>query len=97
MALIYKNIKSLAAPMEGCNLSVLQSLMSQIDTGELSFYEQKRGFKLTVDLASFNTLKIDTVLYSKINLPFQVSIYNNTFMKTKVFRLVSRKIPNTIN
>lgn len=97
MALISKVINKAAAPMEGANLAVLQSLMDRIDSGELNFYEKTEDFNLTVSLTDFNFLKLDTALYNKINLPFQITIWNNTFMKTRMFRVVSRKLPNTIN
>jgi hypothetical protein len=97
MALISQFINQVAAPMEGCNLAVLQGLMSQIDDGKLDFYEKAPAFNVSVQMNQFNILKLDTAMYNKINLPFQVTVYNNTFMSTRIFRLVSRKIPNTIN
>lgn len=97
MAIVSSVLKSVATPMEGCNLAVLQDLLSQIDTGNLDFYEKTGNFKLSIKMADFNLLKFDNVLYTKLNLPFQITVMNNTFMKTNVFRLVSRKLPNTIN
>lgn len=97
MALILDYIKANAAPMEGANLAVLEDLLNQIDSGKLNFYEKAEEFKIELKLADFNLLQFDHHLYSKINLPFQITVYNNTFMKTKIYRLVSRKLPNTIN
>ena len=97
MSLLAQNLKQVTTPMEGCNLSVLQSVLDQIDSGALNFYEKAPEFKLVIDMTNFNLLAVDYAMYNKINLPFEITVYNNTFMKTRVLRLVSRKLPNTVN
>jgi len=98
MAILLDYLKSIDTDLvEAAAGEMLSTILNGMDSGTLTFTETVDAFKISINMSNFNILTFDEILYDKLNLPFQVSIYNNTFMKTTVSRLVSRKIPNTIS
>jgi hypothetical protein len=73
--------------------TILQSLNQDTPI----FYQNTDKFQITINPQDFDLLQVNEKLSHAIILPYEVSIVNKSFMKTKVYRLVSRKLPNTIN